>query len=221
MNVLEPIFVKTFISQTYACIKGRGIHKASFKLREYIKDEKYCLKLDIKKFYPSIDNEILKQLLRRKIKDRELLVLLDSIIDSAKGLPIGNYLSQYLANFYLTYLDHYIKEVLKVKKYLRYADDMVLLSNNKEELQKVLKEIERYLETKLNLKVKSNYQIFSIKDRGVDFVGYKHYPTHTLIRKSIKKRYIKHDNKKVYNGWLKYCNSVNLKRKYENNRNQR
>lgn len=109
MNILEPIFIKSFTKDTYSCIKGRGIHGAFYNLKKVLKDvvnTRYCLKLDIKKFYPSIDHFILKKLLRKKFKDKKLLILLDNIIDSAKGVPIGNYLSQYLANFYLTYFDH-------------------------------------------------------------------------------------------------------------------
>lgn len=134
MNYLEPIFVDCFTANTYSCIKRRGVHAASRSLRAALRDEpgtKYCLKLDIKKFYPSVDHDILKRLLRKKIKDRELLSLIDEIIDSAPGLPIGNYLSQYFANFYLTYFDHWLKEVKKVKYYFRYADDMVILSDSK------------------------------------------------------------------------------------------
>ncbi len=109
LNVIEPIFINTFTSNTYNCIKGRGIHKAFYKLKEDLKDvenTKYCLKLDIQKFYPSINNNILKQLLRKKFKDNKLLNLLDEIIDSTNGIPLGNYTSQFLANFYLTYFDH-------------------------------------------------------------------------------------------------------------------
>src|SRR6185436_15260850 len=109
----------------------------SFALREALKDvpsTKYCLKLDIKKFYPSVDHDILKQLLRRKFKDPDLLWLLDEIIDSADGLPIGNYLSQYFANFYLTYFDHWLKEEERIGPYFRYADDLVFLSPDKESL---------------------------------------------------------------------------------------
>jgi len=108
MLSLEPIFVSTFTADTYSCIKGKGIHAAAENVKKALKDvpgTKYCLKLDIKKFYPSVDHRILKQLLRRKIKDADLLWLLDGIIDSSPGLPIGNYLSQYFANFYLTYFD--------------------------------------------------------------------------------------------------------------------
>ncbi|XKX06289.1 reverse transcriptase domain-containing protein [Tenacibaculum maritimum] len=134
MNVLEPIFVSTFTSDTYSCIKNRGIHLLLSKLKRALKNKNettYCLKLDIKKFYPSINHNVLKELLRRKFKDNDLLWLLDEIIDSANGLPIGNYLSQYFANFYLTYFDHWVKEKLKVKYYFRYADDIVILHNDK------------------------------------------------------------------------------------------
>lgn len=103
MNILEPVFVSMYISDTYSCIKRRGVHKASFRLRRYLKEDgyRYCLKIDIEKFFPNIDNDILKGLLRKKFKDRDLLWLLDDIIDSTKGLPIGSYTSQYLSNFYL------------------------------------------------------------------------------------------------------------------------
>lgn len=131
MNVLESVFVSVFTADIYSCIKGRGIHRASFAVRKALRNETettYCLKLDIKKFYPNVDHDILKSLLRKKFKDKNLLWLLDEIIESAAGIPIGNYLSQYLANFYLTYFDHWIKEEKQVKYYFRYADDLVILS---------------------------------------------------------------------------------------------
>lgn len=227
MNVLEPLFVSVFTSDSYSCIKGRGIHRASFNLRKALTDKEettYCLKLDIKKFYPNIDHDILKALLRRKIKDVDLLWLLDEIIDSAPGLPIGNYLSQYLANFYLTYFDHYLKEVLKVKYYFRYADDIVILHHNKDYLRVHLKAIENYFKYLLKLEVKSNWQIFPVEKRGIDFVGYVHYHSHILLRKSIKKRFAKMLKKRPnkgsiasYNGWAKHCNSKNLMKKLMTN----
>lgn len=219
MNILEPVFVSMYISDTYSCIKRRGVHKASFRLRRYLKEDgyRYCLKIDIEKFFPNIDNDILKGLLRKKFKDRDLLWLLDDIIDSTKGLPIGSYTSQYLSNFYLTYFDHWVKETLKVKAYLRYCDDMIFLSNSKEELWEWFYLIRDYLFENLKLKVKSNYQVFSIDIRGIDWCGYKHFKDYTLIRKSIKKNYIRNKNKKNHHGWLKHCNSKNLRRKYENN----
>lgn len=223
MNILEPVFTSTFTADTYSCIRGKGIHAAARKLQQELKDTQgtqYCLKLDIKKFYPSIDHAILKQLLQRKIKDKDLLNLLDGIIDSAEGVPIGNYLSQYFANFYLTYFDHWIKEEQREKYYFRYADDMVFLSGTKQHLHKLLEKINHYLNTKLNLTIKDNYQIFPVQSRGIDFVGYKSFHTHTLLRKSIKKnfaRMIKKDRnaKSIasYYGWAKHCNSKNLLKK--------
>lgn len=223
MNVLEPIFVAVFTADSYSCIKGRGIHKASFNLRKALKKENettYCLKLDIKKFYPNVNHEILKILLRRKFKDADLLWLLDEIIDSAPGLPIGNYLSQYLANFYLTYFDHWIKEKLSIKYYFRYADDIVILHHDKAYLHLLLNSIESYFKINLELEVKSNWQVFPISKRGIDFVGYKHYHSHILLRKSIKKRFarmLKRNPKKgsmaSYYGWAKHCNSKKLMKK--------
>ncbi|ODS87273.1 MAG: reverse transcriptase [Chryseobacterium sp. SCN 40-13] len=223
MNVLEPVFVAVFTADSYSCIKGRGIHKASFNLRKVLnKTEQttYCLKLDIKKFYPSINHDILKSLLRKKFKDNDLLWLLDEIIDSAPGLPIGNYLSQYLANFYLTYFDHWIKEQLGVKYYFRYADDIVILHHDKAYLRWLFEQIENYLYYCLKLEVKGNWQIFPVEKRGIDFVGYVHYHTHVRLRKSIKKRFAKmlkrrprRESIASYIGWTKHCNSKNLLKK--------
>lgn len=133
MNVLEPMFRSVFTKDTYSCIKGRGIHVALNALKQGVQGNDnldYCLKLDVRKFYPSVNHEILKVLIRKKIKDNDLLWLLDEIIDSTDGLPIGNYLSQYFANFYLSYFDHWLKECKGVKYYYRYADDMIILADN-------------------------------------------------------------------------------------------
>lgn len=192
MNVLEPIFCSTFTADTYSCIKGKGIHAAARGVKRALKDTSgttYCLKLDIKKFYPSVDHSILKTLLRRKFKDQDLLWLLDEIIDSAAGLPIGNYLSQYFANFYLTYLDHWLKEVKGVRYYFRYADDLVILHHDKAYLHTLLSEITGYLKDRLNLTVKKNHQVFPVESRGIDFVGYRFYHSFTLLRKPIKQNF--------------------------------
>lgn len=227
MNVLEPIFVSTFTKDTYSCIKDRGIHKLQRNIKRDLKDisgTKYCLKLDLKKFYPSIDHEILKDLLRRKFKDNDLLWLLDEIIDSAPGLPIGNYLSQYLANFYMTYFDHWIKEELRLKYYYRYADDIVILSDSKPELHCNLAKIRRYLNDNLKLKIKENYQVFPVASRGIDFVGYVFFHTHILIRKQIKKNFARKLNGNQndpsipsYLGWMGHCNARHLTKKLLSN----
>lgn len=226
MNILEPVFVSTFTADTYSCIKGRGIHACANAVKRALKDvegTQFCLKLDIKKFYPSINHEILKQLLRRKIKDYDLLWLLDEIIDSTDGLPIGNYLSQYFANFYLTYFDHWLKEVKRVKYYFRYADDLVILATSKPYLHGLLADIRDYISGNLKLEVKQNYQVFPVASRGIDFVGYVFYHTHTRLRKSIKKNFARmlkqrKNDKSIasYNGWAVHCNSKNLLKKLLN-----
>lgn len=229
MNIMEPIWVSSFVKDTYSCIKNRGIHKALKDVKHALKDEantQYCLKLDVRKFYPSIDHAILKQLIRKKIKDKRLLSLLDEIIESAQGVPIGNYLSQFFANLYLTYLDHWIKEQKKVRYYFRYADDIVILGRDKQELRDLFYNIQDYLNNKLKLNFKDNWQIFKVDSRGIDFVGYRIFHTHTLLRKSIKKKFCKKINKlnkkqnidkdtykqKIcsYIGWINYCNGRNL-----------
>lgn len=230
MNILEPIWVKLFIKNTYSCIKGRGIHAAvndiKRDLRNDVNGTRYCLKIDIKKFYPSIDHDVLKNIIRKKIKDARLLDLLDGIIDSAEGVPIGNYLSQYFANLYLTYFDHWMKEVICAKYYYRYADDIVVLSDSKEWLHDTYLRMKKYVEDNLNLMIKGNWQIYPVESRGIDFLGYVFHHTYTRMRKSIKNNMFKkavkyaHYNEDIknkrmrissYNGWMKYCNSKNLK----------
>lgn len=190
MLVVEPIWVANFTRDVYACVKGKGIHPCLKQLRRDMRDDPegtaYCLKLDVRKFYPSIDHEILKQVVRVKIKDPELLWLLDEIIDSADGVPIGNYLSQFFANLYLSELDHIIKEQLKVRYYYRYADDIVLLAEDKATLSGHLVFINHFLNCERALDIKRNYQIFPVESRGVDFVGYVTYHTHCLVRKRNK-----------------------------------
>ena len=229
MNVTEPIWTKVFVDCTYSCIKGRGIHKCLKDLkRALVWDKKgtmYCLKLDIKKFYPSIDHNLLKEIVRRKIKDKQLLQLLYEIIDSSDGVPIGNYLSQFFANLFLSYFDHWLKEECKVKYYFRYADDIVILSDSKEFLRHLFFAIRFYLEELLHLEIKPNYQIFPVDSRGIDFVGYRFFHTHILLRKSIKVRMLKlaslyeqglmtkEELKRrlsSYFGWAKFCNSKHL-----------
>lgn len=232
MNILEPIWYKLFTFDTYSCIKGRGIHLAMKDVKEALKDKEgtiYCLKLDIRKYYPSIDHEILKKIIRKKIKCKDTLWLLDEIIDSANGVPIGNYLSQYFANIYLSYFDHWVKEVLKVKYYFRYADDMVFLSGDKEELRNILRQVNCYLNVILKLELKHNYQIFPVDARGLDYIGFVFYHGHTKMRKRIKSR-VKRKIKKINNknlslqeyrielcgwlGWMKYSDSKHFINKH-------
>lgn len=150
----------------------------------------YYLKLDIKKCYPSLDKNILKEKLHKKFEDKNIQWLLDTIIDSCeKGVPIGNYTSQYFNNFYFNDFDHWIKEVKGVKYYYRYCDDMIIIGKTKEELRVLLEEI-RVKIKELNVTLKDNYQIYNIDKRSVDFVGYKIRRDYTLVRKHTKKAFI-------------------------------
>ena len=238
MLQIEDIFKETFTNFTCASIPNRGIHYAQNLVNKYLNDEantKYCLKIDINKFYPSINHEILKKMLRKKINDSHLLSLLDMIIDSCppKGIPIGSYLSQYLANFYLAYFDHWLKEELKIKYVVRYMDDIVILGRTKEELHSDLKRMKSYISQNLDLKIKDNWQVFPTDIRGIDFVGYRFFRKFTLLRKRTYKKFKRtmknaekyyNRNGKInhqiwcsinsYNGWLKWCDSFRLKQKY-------
>lgn len=193
MIYLEPIFRETFIVDTYSSIKFRGIHRGLQRVKKALKHNpnyKYYLKFDIHKCYPSLDKNILKDKLSNKIKDEKLLDLLFKIIDSCdKGVPIGNYTSQYFNNFYFNDFDHWIKEIKQVKAYFRYCDDIVILGETKEELWKLFEEIKIEID-KLNVKIKSNWQIYSIETKGIDFLGYIIRPDYIKLRKRTKLNFI-------------------------------
>lgn len=235
----SDIFLRSMTDFTCSSIKGRGGSKATKLLDKYIKkhDAVYCLKFDIKKYYPSINHNILKSMIRRKFKDKNLLWLMDTIIDSfpeKKGVPIGSYTSQYLANFYLSKFDHWLKQSHRIKYVVRYMDDIVIVHKSKKYLHKLFRKIKSYLNEFLELEIKKNWQIFPIHARGIDFVGYRHFSTHKLLRKSIAKRYKKRmmeinnaictDNLKEpawrsaqsYKGWTNGCDSFGLRTKYLN-----
>lgn len=221
MRVLKPLFIKMFIKDTYSSIEGRGIHKGLKRVKGALTDvegTQYCLKIDVKKFYPNIDQTILKNKLVKRFKDKKLLRLLVEIIDShPQGVPIGNYTSQYFANFFLSDTDHYIKETLQVKYYFRYCDDIVVLGPTKEYLRTVLDSLKARL-TIDNLDIKPNYQIFPVTSRGVDFLGYVSYHTHIRIRKVTKKHFIQKKDKPTsvasYKGMLMHADCRNLWNKY-------
>lgn len=191
MQVLVDIWTPIFTRDTYACIKGRGVHSLLQRLRKELRNDpdgtKYCYKIDIRKFYPSITHSILKEVVRQRIKDPALLWLLDDIIDSADGVPIGNYISQYFANLYLAELDHIVKEQWGVKYYYRYADDIVVLSDSKEFLHGIHTKMVQYLAEHRRLELKPNYQFFPVEARGIDFIGYVTRHTYCRARKRNKK----------------------------------
>lgn len=192
MNVLKPILYRKFIQNSYACIEGRGQIKASLKCSEYVRKNDYCLKCDIKKFYPSINQHKLSDSFHRFIKDEKFMAIIDDVIFSFDGgynCPIGNYCSQWFGNFYLTKLDNFVLHILKPSGYERYCDDFMLFSKSKEFLHDCRKRIERFLREKLELKF-SRADVFNVK-QGVDFCGYRHFGKYVLIRKKTAQRLIK------------------------------
>lgn len=178
MLQIEKYFIQTIPHFSCASMPDKGIDRAYKLITSYLTDKnntQYCLKIDIKKFYPNIDKEILKNLIRHKFKDKRLLWLLDLIIDSYpkdKGIPIGSYTSQYFANFYLAYFDHWLKQEKKVKYVVRYMDDIVILHYSKEWLHNLKKDMDEYLNNNLKLTIKENYQVFPVESRGIDFIGF-------------------------------------------------
>ena len=202
-NIIVPIFERTFISDTYANREGYGTHKALKKFTHWARSTPYILQCDIRKYFPSIDHEILKQLIRRKIKCQNTLWLIDTIIDNSNeqekiinhfpgdnlltpverrhGLPIGNLTSQWMANIYLSDFDHFVKEQLKVKKYLRYVDDFALFSDDHQLLKNCRIAIEEYL-VKLRLKIHPiKSQLFQTK-HGATFLGFRVFPEKIRVR---------------------------------------
>ena len=195
VEMLEPIFEKDFIKDSYACIKGRGVHLAVKTLKKYIKKIRksnidfWVLKCDIKSYFASIDHVKLYNIIEKRIKDKYFLDFIKKVIfcdKSGRGVPIGNYTSQYFANIYLNVLDKFIKEILKVKYYVRYMDDYVLLLNSKEECIKLKKMIEQKLrELGLELNPKTEYFKGYL---GVNFCGYKVFYNKVNIKRKNKVR---------------------------------
>lgn len=199
-HILKDIFVPTFISDSYACMDNRGTHKAVEKVQKNIRkaywefgSEAYVCKVDVSKFFYSIDRDILKVLYRKKIKEPDVLWAMDIIIDSGAlvddvGLPLGNTMSQLCANIYLDTLDQYCKRFLGYKYYVRYADDVIIMLPNKGEAQRAVDLCEKHINTQLNLIANpKKTQIFPI-DQGVNAYGFKIYRSHRLLRDDSKKK---------------------------------
>ena len=186
MNVLEPIFESFFINDSYACRSGKGQHLGSFRCMEFVRRNPYVIQCDVSKFYPSIPHDKLKAVLLRKFKDKALLDLLSDIIDSADGVPIGNYISQWLGNLYMNELDQYVKQQLHVKDYFRYCDDFFLFGT-KERMKEIRPLVVSYVGDTLGMKL-SKCLLYPTS-HGVDSLGYRHFPNgKILLRKSTAKR---------------------------------
>jgi retron-type reverse transcriptase len=196
-NIIEPIFEKSFIYDSHACRKEFGVLSGVLRTTEFLRavsqnsEKVYCLKGDVSKYFPSIDHEVLKKLIRKRIRCKDTLNLIYEIIDKSGdmcGMPIGNLTSQLFANIYLNELDHYVKNTLRVKYYIRYMDDFVILSNDKKYLNQTLNNIRLFLQKELKLKLNKKTKVFLVKQRSVDFLGYKIWSTHRLLRKCNVKR---------------------------------
>ncbi|WP_457571533.1 reverse transcriptase domain-containing protein [Desulfovulcanus sp.] len=190
VRVIEPLFERKFIYDSYACRKGKGAHAAVQRLQSFLRRAKrnwgkvYVLKADVAKYFPSINHERLLHLLSRTIRDKEVLWLCGVILDThtPKGIPVGALTSQLFANIYLNHLDHYIKDDLGIKYYARYMDDFVILGQSKQSLRDLLHQIETFLVCELYLMLNPKTAIFPIS-QGIDFCGYRTWPTHILPRK--------------------------------------
>lgn len=238
VNAVMPIFTKGMYEHSYASIPKRGSHNAKKVIERWIqnspKDCKYCCQMDIKKFFDSIDHTMLKDKLRRVIHDERFIAVLFEIIDATdKGLPLGFYTSQWLSNWLLQDLDHYIKEELHAKKYVRYMDDMVIFGANKRKLHRAREKIAEYLQAHYGLEMKENWQVFRFsykrggddKGRPLDFMGFRFYRTRTTLRRSIMLRITRkarrlHKRAKItildarqmlsYLGWIKATDTYKM-----------
>ena len=209
-NIIEPIFEPTLISDTYANRKRKGTHAGIHRCQHFLHQHQYVLKADIRKYFPSIDHDILKQIIRRKIKCRPTLALIDTIIDNSnpqekvldyyeqdnlfsplerkKGIPMGNLTSQFFANLYLSPFDHYVKEDLDVKGYVRYVDDFVIFHNNKASLHEIKRQIQDFLANQLRLVVHPRKTQISPCRDGITFLGQRIFTTHRrLTRKNVNR----------------------------------
>lgn len=229
VNILKPIIMKSMYEHSYGSIPDRGATLGAKRIRRWLKDSKstrYCLKMDIKKYFDSVPHEIVTARLAEQIHDQRFLnILLEIVNVNDKGLPLGFYTSQWLANWYLTGLDHYIKEVLKAPYYIRYMDDMIIFGSNKRKLHKMCQAITDYLKKYLGLELKGNYQVFPIKSRALDFMGFRFYRYRTTLRRTIlykacrkAKRLFKKDKPTIYDikqfmsylGWFKQTDTYNV-----------
>jgi len=252
--VLERLFEKTFYAHSYSCRQNKGTHKAVISFVKFARKAShnntsplFVLKCDIRKFFASVDQEILLRLLRERIKDPEFIWLLEEVIGSfsseqtlgplfpAKGMPIGNLTSQLFANIYMDPFDQFMKHQLKVKYYIRYADDFIVMSDTKEYLDAVVPQIANFLEQTLKLTLHPNKVSIRSYYLGIDFLGYIIFPHFILPRTKTKRRLLKKIQKKVlqvksrkstaeeleqtvnsYLGYLQHANAYKLSQTIKN-----
>lgn len=212
-RVVEPLFERSFIFDSWSCRTGKGTHTAvqrlaqKLSLSERQKQGAWILKADIKKYFQNVDHDVLLKIIARQVHDEELMYLLEKIIRSFNpGIPLGNLTSQLFANVYLNRFDHYVKENLEIKNYLRYCDDFVMVSNQREDLECALKKAQKFLARHLKLTVHPDKIFFRPYHLGVDWLGYILYPGYTAMRPKTRKRMWNKINTKLNDYWSGHCN---------------
>jgi hypothetical protein len=210
--MIEPIFERTFIQDSYACRRDKGTHRAVERFTQFCRANRYCLKADIRKYFPSIDHGILLEKIGKKIKCPDTLWLVRTILERSneqeeaneyfsgddlftpfgrrKGIPIGNLTSQFFANCYLNDLDHYVKEELRCRSYLRYVDDLTIFANEKRWLWEIKKRMEEFL-ARDRLKLHPRKTFVAPVAIGLDYLGYRIFPTHRRLRKDTSMRFLR------------------------------
>ena len=239
-RILYPIFDKNFILDSYSCRIDKGVHIGVKRFEEFSrkasknnKKKIFTLKCDIKKFFDSIDQEILLKLIKRKIRDENAIWLTERIIHSfPKGLPLGNVISQLFANIYLNELDQFAKHILKEKYYLRYCDDFIIMAEDKKHLEKLIGKLGDFLQNELKLNLHPNKIIIRKYRQGIDFLGYVVLPHHRVLRTKTKRRMMKklslnhkilkegliseeefNQSLQAYLGVLKHCDGRGIEKK--------
>lgn len=229
-RILYPLFDWTFIFDSYSCRIGKGTHKAINRFAHFARkvsrnNTRTCwvLQCDIQRFFDSIDHDVLLAILKKHIADPDILWLLENIIASFhtnenKGLPLGNLTSQLLVNVYMNEFDQYAKHVLGARYYIRYADDFVFLSDNREELEIMLTAVQKFLQTRLRLVLHPDKVHIKTLASGIDLLGWVHFPTHRVLRTATKRRMIKrlydHPTREMvasYQGLLRHGNTYKLR----------
>jgi RNA-directed DNA polymerase len=233
LNVVGPIVVNTFIRDSFQSIAGRGTHDAARRVKRLVRSPgcpKYALKVDVEKYYPSVDNSLMKDAVRRKIKDPDVLWLIDNVIDSMPGLPIGNYTSQHLGNLYLNQFDWWMKQSIKPAGYFRYCDDILVFAHSTKELTRIKEQMTVRL-GELGLTIKPNWNIYDVHNNGIDFVGFVFTLDRTRLRPTIAakfkvrcselKQVLTKENcldflssLMAYKGWMKGVNGKRLWRRH-------
>lgn len=230
---LYPFFERIFISDSFSCQINKGIHNALDRFRKFAYQESqnhtrtvWVLKCDIRKFFATINHQVLMNILKRYIPDQDIIWLLERIISSFNvtpgvGLPLGNLTSQLLVNVYVNEFDQFMKHRMKAKYYIRYADDFIILSSDKSWLEELLPKIGDYLTENLKLELHPDKVSLNTMSSGIDFLGWVHFSDHRILRsvtkrrmlKRIKKREVNDNGIQSYLGLVSHGNSENLERK--------